>query len=281
MNRRPRLGIVVGAGDLPRQLADHARAEGRNPFLLGISGFAPQDLVEEYEGAFASIGEIGKQLRMLRDAQCTDVVFAGIVRRPDFSKLRLDFKGARELPALVAAASKGDDALLRAVIAVFEAEGFNILGADDVYGGLLASTGSHGRHQPSPADHDDIALALRAVRRLGELDIGQAAVSRDGLILAVEAQEGTDAMLERCAGLTAEQVRAPSGVLVKAPKPIQERRIDLPTIGPTTIAKAKAAGLAGIAIEAGGALLLDAEKLIELADASDLFIYGVAPETPA
>lgn len=274
MTEKPRLGIVAGGGDLPARLAQHARANGRDPFVLGIEDFVSKELLREYGGVSAAIGEIGKQVSLLRHANCEDLVFAGIVRRPDFNKLRLDFKGVRALPAIVAAAGKGDDALLRAVISVFEAEGFNVVGADDVFGGLLAVTGGHGRHSPSEQQMEDILLAYRAVQRLGELDIGQAAVARNGVILAVEAQEGTDAMLSRCEAMPPPG-QLPSGVLVKAPKPIQERRIDLPTIGPETIRKLQAAKLAGVAVEADGALIVDRNEVLRLADEAGLFVFGI------
>lgn len=279
MTETGRLGIIAGGGDLPARLAQHAQSTGRNPYVLGVEGFASSDLVERYQGASAAIGEIGKQITLLKKAGCQDLVFAGIVRRPDFNKLRLDFKGVRALPAIVAAAGKGDDALLRAVINVFEAEGFNVIGADDVFGGLLATPGPLGKHTPSNEQMDDIRLALEVVLRLGELDIGQAAVVRQGVVLAVEAQEGTDAMLARCETMPPLD-KQPAGVLVKAPKPIQERRIDLPTIGPQTIERLLAAKLAGVAVEADGALIVDREEVMRLADEAGLFVFGVDPGRP-
>lgn len=279
MTETSRLGIIAGGGDLPARLAQHAQSTGRNPYVLGVEGFASSDLVDQYQGASAAIGEIGKQITLLKKAGCQDLVFAGIVRRPDFNKLRLDFKGVRTLPAIVAAAGKGDDALLRAVVNVFEDEGFNVIGADDVFGGLLAKPGALGKHAPSNEQMDDIRLALEVVRRLGELDIGQAAVVRQGVVLAVEAQEGTDAMLARCETMPPLD-KQPAGVLVKAPKPIQERRIDLPTIGPQTIERLLAAKLAGVAVEADGALIVDREEVVRLADEAGLFVFGIDPGRP-
>lgn len=268
-----RLGIIAGGGDLPGRLAEFASSAGRSPYVLGVSGFASNDLVERYGGEVVSIGEMGKHIRLLREAECEDVVFAGIVRRPDFSKLKLDMKGAQSLPGIIAAAGKGDDALLRAVIRVFEDAGFNVVGADEICADLLAPVGPLGALAPAEGDLADIALARRVVERLGELDIGQGAVCRGGVVLAVEAQEGTDEMLRRCAGLERHE-SGRSGVLLKAPKPIQEERIDLPTIGRATVENAAAAGLAGIALQAGRALVLDKEAVTEAADELGLFIFG-------
>ncbi len=277
MTTDARLGIIAGGGNLPERIAAHARNDGRNPYVIGITGYVSEAFVSAYDGHLTSIGEIGKQIRLLSEANCTDLVFAGIVRRPDFAKLRLDIKGAAELPRILAAASKGDDTLLRAVIDVFERAGFNVIGADDVFGALLAKAGPLGAHTPDDNQIEDIRLAYRTVQRLGELDIGQAAVARNGVILAVEAQEGTDSMLERCATLPAFH-EGLAGVLMKAPKPIQERRIDLPTIGVTTIEKALAARLAGVAFEAGGALIIDQQEVSARANAAGLFLYGVDAE---
>jgi UDP-2,3-diacylglucosamine hydrolase len=274
-----RLAIVAGGGDLPIRLAEHALAAGRDPFVIGIAGFVDPGFVTLHGGVEVSIGEIGKQIDAIRKAACEEVVFAGVVRRPDFASLRLDMKGASVLPRVLAAAGKGDDALLRVVLDVYQEAGFRVVGADDVLADLLAHPGVWGAHAPTEAHWSDIRVAARIAGAIGSLDIGQGAVVCDGLVLAVEAQEGTDRMLSRCGELP-EAIRgtpaARRGVLVKRPKPQQERRIDLPTIGPETIRGARAAGLAGVAVEAGAALVLSREKLVADADAAGLFVVGFA-----
>lgn len=272
-----RLGLIAGGGELPRKLADHARAAGRPVYILGIDGFADPALVAEHDGAMVSIGEVGRHIDMLKTAGCEQVALAGIVARPEFARLKLDMKGALLLPKVIAAAGKGDDALLRVVLGAFEDAGFEVVGADDVLADLLMPPGALGRIAPDADNWADIRRAARVAFVAGELDIGQGAVACGGLILAVEAQEGTDRMLERCALLPAAirgTASARRGVLVKRPKPIQERRIDLPTLGIETVRLATAAGLAGIAAEAGGALLIDRVETVAEADRSGLFIYG-------
>ena len=272
-----RLGVIAGGGDLPRKLADHARAAGRPVYVLGISGFADPAFLAEFGGAEASIGEVGKHIELLTTAGCEEVVFAGVVKRPDFAHLKLDIKGAILLPKVIAAAGRGDDALLRVVLGAFEEAGFKVVGADDVLANLLAPAGQLGTHRPTFEHWTDIRHAARVASAMGALDIGQGAVSCSGLILAVEAQEGTDRMLERCASLPVAVRGVPEhrrGVLVKRPKPMQERRIDLPTIGIRTVQLAAEAGLAGIAIEARGALVLNRSELVDLADRLGLFVYA-------
>jgi DUF1009 family protein len=204
----------------------------------------------------------------------------GNVSRPDFSALIPDLRGLAVMPAAIAAARKGDDALLRLMLGEFEKEGFAIEGAHEVMDDLTLAAGPLGRCTPSSQDVADVERALEVARSLGALDVGQAVAVCRGLVLAVEAQEGTDAMLARVAVLP-EAIRgrpgAPAGVLAKAPKPIQETRVDLPTIGPATVQAAARAGLAGIAGEAGRLLVLDREAVVSLADELGLFIVGVEP----
>jgi DUF1009 family protein len=202
----------------------------------------------------------------------------GQVNRPDFSALKPDLRGLKALPGAVSAARQGDDALLRYLLAQFEAEGFAVVGAHEVAEDLLLSVGSAGAVSPSAEALVDITRAFEIVTALGALDIGQAAVVVDSLTLAVEAQEGTDAMLRRCAELPVS-IRGTGadrrGVLVKRPKPGQERRMDLPVIGVRTLEGVAAAGLAGVAGEAGGLLVLDKPRVVQAADRLGLFLVGV------
>ena len=272
-----RLAIIAGGGDLPRRVAEQARRAGRNPFVVGLKGFVDPVLLEEFSGPELSVGELGRLIQLMKKEGCEEMVFAGWLKRPDFSSLKLDLKGVQSLPRILAAAKKGDDALLRSVMDVFAEAGFRILGADDVLDDLRVGRGQLGAIRPGPEHWPDIRRAAEVARISGSLEIGQGAISCAGLILAVEAQEGTDRMLARIPELNVEirgTVEARRGVLVKAAKPQQERRIDLPTIGLTTVAGADRAGLAGIAVEAGAALVVDRERVAAAADAAGLFIVG-------
>jgi DUF1009 family protein len=264
-----KLGLIAGGGDLPRRLAEHVRASGRGVFVLALKGFADPGLAAEFEGAEAAMGQLGKGLKLLKDAGCEEVAFAGTVKRPDFSALQVDMRGAALLPEILVAATRGDDAILRVVLGAFEKEGFKVVGADDVLASLLAPVGPMGRRRPSEADWADIREAAREAASVGLQDVGQGAVARSGRIIDSEKQDGTDAMLRRVATLGGT-----GGVLVKRPKPQQERRIDLPTIGVATVRGAAEAGLAGVAVEAGGALVVDQAAVAALADELGVFVYG-------
>ncbi|MBE7217830.1 MAG: UDP-2,3-diacylglucosamine diphosphatase LpxI [Caulobacteraceae bacterium] len=267
------LGLIAGGGDLPVALAARCTAAGRPVFVVRLRGFADPAALSAFPGADAGLAELGRCLELLRAAGCTSVCFAGDVARPDFAALKPDWRGLRELPGAVAAARRGDDALLRFVLSMFEREGFRVEGAHEVDAALTLPSGALGRLPLPPACEEDAALALRTARAIGALDIGQGAVAAHGVVLAVEAQEGTDAMLRRVAGLPAA-LRAVGGVLAKAPKPMQERRVDLPTLGAATVRAAAAAGLAGIVGEAGGVLVLDRAGLAAAADELGLFVWG-------
>lgn len=273
-----KLGLVAGGGNLPLAVARRCKAEGRPLYVISIKGFA-DDSLNRYEGAEAGLGEFGRTIRLLKEAGCEAVCFAGLVSRPDFRQMKPDLKGAAVLPGLIAAAAKGDDALLRQVMGVFQAEGFAIEGADQILGGETLAAGALGRHAPDEAGLADLRKALKVARAAGELDIGQGAVVAAGLVLAVEAQEGTDEMLRRVAGLP-EAIRgregAPRGALGKAPKPIQELRMDMPVMGPQTVVLAARAGLAGVGGEAGAVIVMDRQGMIEAADRLGLFIWGEA-----
>ena len=272
-----RLAIVAGGGDLPRRVAAQARKTGRNPFVVGLKGFAEASLLEEYGGPELSVGELGRLIQLMKKEGCEEMVFAGWLKRPDFSALKLDLKGVQSLPKILAAAKKGDDALLRAVMDVFAEAGFRIIGADDVLNDLLVGAGPLGAISPTAEHWPDIRRAAEVAKISGSLEIGQGAVSCASLILAVEAQEGTDRMLARVAELQVEIRGTPEarrGVLVKRPKPQQERRIDLPTIGVATVQAAGKAGLAGIAVEAGAALVVDRDQVAQAANEIGVFIYG-------
>jgi hypothetical protein len=279
----PKLGIVAGRGRLPVDLARACAASGREVFVLGIEGETSRE-IEAFSHAWVRLGQVGRARRELSEAGCQELCLIGPVSRPDFSSLRLDWEAARHAPRLALAARRGDDALLSAVVELVEGWGFRIVAAEDLMLGLRAPAGLLGAVAVPASCEPDIRRAFEVARLLGQLDIGQGAVVCDGLVLALEAVEGTDAMLRRCAGLPEELRGQPGrrrGVLLKCAKPGQERRVDLPTIGPNTVELAAAAGLAGIAVEAGGTLVLERDELVRRADAQGLFVVGVAaPEPP-
>ena len=274
-----RLGLIAGAGGLPVEIVRACEAAERPIFVVRLGGLA-DPAIAEARGIEAGVAEWGKVFAALKKEGCEQVCFAGHVPRPDFANLKPDMRGLAALPGIIAAARKGDDALLRQIMHEIEREGFVVEGANEVLSSLTIQAGVLGKHAPSERHAADIEKAIRAARALGEQDIGQGVVVANGLVLAVEAQEGTDAMLERVARLPQAlrgSPEAPRGVLAKAPKPHQETRVDLPTIGLHTLKQCSQAGLAGIAGEAGRVLVMDRQAVVELADELGLFVVGVDP----
>ena len=272
---RSPLGIIAGGGPFPGQVARAATAAGRPVFIVALEGFADGRVVGPYPHATARMGAAGRILTLLREARCQDLVVVGPVKRPSMLDLRPDAEGVRLLARIGRAAFGGDDGLLAAVLRVLGEEGFRVLGAHEILTEALAPAGLLTPAAPDAAAQADIARGLAVIRALGAADVGQACVVQQGIVLAVEAVEGTDAMLARAAALARP---GPGGVLVKFAKPGQDRRADLPAIGPDTVRAAVAAGLRGIAFEAGGTLLADAEAITATAREAGLFLLGTTME---
>ena len=266
-----KLGILAGAGELPLRVIEACRAAARPVFVLGFEGSADPGDFAGLPHAFVRLGAAGEGLRLLRENGVEELVMAGAVRRPSLAALRPDWRTAKFF-ARVGLAALGDDGLLRAIIGELENEGFRVVGVDSILGDALAPLGPLGASKPDSQAEADIGIGVKHARALGALDIGQAVVVQQGLVLGVEAIEGTDALVERCGAL---RRAGHGGVLVKLAKPGQERRADLPTIGPRTVAAASAAGLCGIAVEAGATLLVDRAALIAAADGAGLFVTGI------
>jgi hypothetical protein len=268
------LGILAGGGDLPGRVAAAARAAGREVFLVGLEGFAEKQVLAPYPHAFVRLGAAGRILSLLREAACRDLVLVGPVRRPSLLDLRPDKDGARLLARIGRAAFAGDDGLLAAIVRVLGDEGFNVVGAHEILTEAVGPEGVLTRVQPDATASADIQRGIAVVAALGTVDVGQGCVVQQGIVLAVEAIEGTDAMLARAATLRRP---GPGGVLVKLVKPGQDRRADLPTIGSRTIRAAAEAGLRGVAFEAGGTILAERESMVAAADEIGLFLLGVDP----
>lgn len=266
-----RLGLIAGGGGLPGAIAADCMTRGREVFVVRLKGLADPSLTA-FPGAVAGVAELGRSLKALRDAECARVCFAGVVHRPDdFSTLKPDLTGLKYMPGLIAAAAQGDDALLRAILRVFEREGLAIEGVGEAGAGLRLAPGPLGSLAPAASDQADIAAAVAAAHEVGRTDIAQGAIARGGEVVAREGQDGTDAMLAR----VARAAGPPQGVLAKLPKPGQDRRVDLPTIGVRTIERVAAAGLKGLVGEAAGLLMVDPDAVREAADRLGVFVLGL------
>lgn len=272
------LAIIAGGGSVPLHVAAAALADGRKVLLLGIEGEADQRIAD-YPHAWFSWGQIGRLEKLLAEHGTRDLVLVGGVKaRPDFKRFRPDLGTVRILPKILSMMANGDNTLLTGTIRIFEAWGYSIVGAHEVAPDLVAVPGVVAGSAPRGSNLDDVRVAIAAARGIGALDAGQAAVAVGGRVVALEAAEGTDAMLGRVATLR-EMGRIKwsgrAGVLAKCAKPQQDLRVDMPTIGPDTVAGAAAAGLAGIAIEAGQVMIVDRAETLRRAKEAGLFIFAV------
>jgi DUF1009 family protein len=271
------LAIIAGGGAIPLAVADAVERRGRRVVMFPVRGWA-EAVIERYPHHWIALVQAGRFYRLARAEGCRDIVFIGTAVRPPLRALRFDWLTLRLLPRILRAYRGGDDHLLTSVARGFEDYGFRVVGAHEVAPEILMPEGPIGNLRPLERDQADIARGLALLEATGPFDMGQAAVIANNHVLAVEATEGTDTMLRRVAELRAQGRIATSlgtGVLVKAPKPQQDRRFDLPAIGPRTVEEASRAGLAGIAVVAGGSIIADPAIVAMAADKAKLFVVGI------
>jgi len=275
---RDSLAIICGGGSFPVAVADAVERRGRRPVMFGIKGWADAKAIERYAHHWVAIGQVGRFFRLAHAENCRDVLFIGTLLRPPIAQLRLDWQTIRLMPRVVRAFRGGDDNLLSGIAGVVEYGGFRVVGVHEVAPEIFVPDGVLSRTQPSERDKADIARALKMIASLGPFDVGQAAIVANNHVLAVEAAEGTDNMLDRIAELRRQgRVTSPPGVgvLVKAPKPGQDRRFDMPSIGPRTIENVARAGLAGLAVAAGSTMIAEPQQVSAAADREKIFFVGV------
>ncbi|MGH7072408.1 MAG: LpxI family protein, partial [Acetobacteraceae bacterium] len=239
-----------------------------------FEGFADPMVLAPYPHEFVRLGAAGRVRDLLIAHACRELVMVGAIRRPSLFAIRPDAFGVQVLGRIGRAAFAGDDTILSAVVGVLNEEGFSVRGVEEVLSEALAPIGLLSETAPDASANADIERAIAVVQALGRVDVGQGAVVQQGIVLAVEALEGTDQMLIRAAQLARP---GPGGVLVKLVKPGQDRRADLPTLGAETVRLAVAAGLRGIAFEGGGTLMVERAAMISAADAAGLFLLGLDP----
>jgi UDP-2,3-diacylglucosamine hydrolase len=273
------VGIVCGGGTIPRVVAEAVRRSGRRVVLFALRGWAEPRTLEGFPHHWVALGQVGRFLALARGEGCRDIVLIGALLRPALRDIRLDWTTLRLLPRVATLLRGGDDRLIAGVAGILEERGFHLVGAHQVAPEILVPAGALTRRTPSARDQSDIARALAVIKALSPHDVGQAAIVADGYVVAIEAAEGTDAMLARVADLRrAGRLKTPPGVgvLVKAPKHGQDHRFDLPSIGPRTIEGAAEAGLAGVAVAAGAAIMADPGRVAAVAEQRSLFLLGIA-----
>ncbi len=273
--KNDRIGIIAGQGHLPAQLIEACQSLGCFYFVLAFEDQTDPIVVENIPHAWNRLGAIGKSIQLFKEQGINTLVMAGGIKRPSWLALRPDFKAAQVLTKIGNQAF-GDDGLLKAIIQLLEKEGFRVIGAHELLNELSCPAGNIGTIVPTEQEHEDLIRGFKVAKALGTVDVGQAAVVHQGIVLAVEAVEGTDHMLLRIP-LARSRIDGLSegGVLVKASKPDQEERVDLPSIGKATILNAVKAGLRGIGLESKKCLIINKNEVVKCADEQGLFIYGL------
>jgi DUF1009 family protein len=271
------LGIICGSGTIPYAVADAVVCQGRPVVLFPLRGWADAKAVAAYSHHWIALGQLGRFCRLAHAERCRDLVLVGGLIRPSIMQLRLDWRTLMQMPLIIRSFRGGDDHLLSGVGRLFENVGFRVIGAHEVAPEITAPVGALGRIRPDAAVEDDIGHGFALLAATSAFDVGQAAVIAGHRVLAIEAAEGTDTMLDRVTAMRETgRIMLPAGVgvLVKAPKRRQDRRFDLPSIGPDTVTRVARAGLAGIAVVARATIVAEPDRVVELADRSGLFVVG-------
>lgn len=270
-----RLGVIAGTGDLPARLLSACDHSGIDVFVVGFEGQTDKALYKDRQFMNTRIGAAGSIISTLKSHDIRDLVMIGAIRRPTLMDLKPDLRTARFF-AKVSLRALGDDGLLKAMKGELEREGFRIHGVQKFAHDLLASEGPIGRYKPARHDWPDIRRSIDVLRSLGAMDVGQSIIVQDGVVLGIEATEGTDELIRRCG---AYRKKGNSGVLVKLAKPGQDETLDLPTIGPETIRLCAEAGLIGVVLEAGRSLIVEPEEVSALANRNRMFVIAINTDT--
>jgi UDP-2,3-diacylglucosamine hydrolase len=271
------LGIICGSGTVPYAVAEAVMRRGRPVVLFPLQGWADTTAVQAYPHHWIWLGQFGRICRLAHREGCREIVFVGGLVRPSIWQLRLDWGTLVEMPLIIRSFRGGDNHLLSGVGRLFENGGFRVIGAHEAAPEITAPVGELGWFKPDAAVENDIAHGFALLAAMSAFDVGQAVVIAGRRVLAMEAAEGTDAMLDRVTAMReAGRITLPvgRGVLVKAPKRRQDRRFDLPSIGPDTVVRAARAGLAGIAVTARATIVADPQRLVDAADRAGLFVVG-------
>lgn len=270
------LAILCGGGGFPLEVARAAQANGRTPFLVGVVG-SSDPAIEAFAHVWVHMGQIGKLFGALKERAIADIALVGAMTRPEFADLRFDWGALKRAPELAQLFRGGDNRLLVGIAGIFEREGLRVVGAHEIAPQLLAPLGPIGARAASPEAEADMRVGGALLAALSPFDAGQGVVVANGRVVAIEAAEGTDAMLARVADLRASRrlrFQGPAGVFVKAPKRGQDLRLDMPAVGPRTIEAAKRAQLQGVALAAGLVLIAERAAFSRAADEAGLFVQG-------
>ncbi len=272
VNNINKLGIIAGGGELPAYLIFICKQKNIEPFIVGFEGQTSKDIMIGNKHLWANIGSAGKIIDFFKSNKVTDLVLIGGVKRPSFKEIKPDLKAVKIL-SKIGFRAMGDSDLLSALKKELELEGFTLHAMHDFCDDLLVKEGVIGSYSPKPEHKVDIELGLKVSQEIGAMDIGQSVIVQNGMVIGVEAVEGTDALINRCAALLQN---GGGGILVKTCKPQQDKALDMPTIGVNTIINAHKAGLCGIVLQAGNVIVVDVKNIAKYADKYKIFVVGVS-----
>lgn len=271
-----KLGIIAGLGDLPSKVVQACQNQERPYHILAFENQSDTSFVSCHPHSWLQLAKAGKTISTLKQNQITHIVMAGYFKRPEWNDLKPDLKGVKLL-GKIAGKSLGDDGLLRIIIDFFESEGFVVVSPEDIMGEeSLIEEGILSQKKPTQQDYVDIQRGFEVAKALGALDVGQGCVVQNGVVLGVEAFEGTNELIKRSANLANSESQMAKGVFVKVIKPQQDKRVDRSVIGPETLKQIAKSGFSGVAAEANEILMIDRQKCIEIANAHNLFLIGIS-----
>ncbi len=266
-----KLGIIAAKGSLVKRLIEYCK-EKHEFFVVAIEGETNLSLLDDIDHVVISVGEIGKAVEAMKKAKVEQVILIGGLAKPNLLNLKVDMMGAKLLARITKNKLFGADNILSIIAKFLEEHCFEVIAVQDILKDLVVKPGIFTKIKPSEQDKNDIELGIKILHQMSALDIGQAVIIENGLVLGMEAIEGTDQLINRCGSLKRGQNR--EGVLVKMAKENQELRLDLPTIGINTIINLHDNGFKGIAIQAQKSLFLDQEQVIEYANKNNMFIIA-------
>jgi len=269
-----KLGIIAGGGSLPSQLISTCRKKNIEPYIVGIEGQTNEDLKEDNPFFWTHLGSAGKIIKYFRFHDIKDLVMIGHIKRPAFNELKPDLK-AVQIISRIGMKALGDNGLLTALKSELEREGFKLHGIHKFCDNLFVREGLVGSVKPKQEDQASIERGVKVSQGIGQMDVGQSVIIQNGIIIGVEAIEGTDGLISRCKHLLK---KGRGGILVKTCKPNQDKDLDLPTIGVQTVENAYQSGLVGIVIQAEHVIMTDPEAVAQLADKHKIFVLGVSIE---
>ncbi len=267
-----KLGIIAGGGSLPAYLISVCKDKGIEPFIVGFDGQTNPDIMSGNTHIWAGLGSVGKVIKFFKSKDVSDLVLIGGVKRPSFTEIKPDLKAVKML-SKIGLRALGDNDLLCLLKSELEGEGFILRAIHDFCDDLLVTQGAIGCYNLEPEDRINIELGLKVSQAIGAMDIGQSVIVQNGMVIGVEAVEGTDELIKRCAPLLQS---GRGGILVKTCKPQQDKALDMPTIGVQTVKNAYKAGLCGIALQADNVLVSDLKNVAKYADEYKMFVIGTS-----